>query len=84
MDKTRKITLKQKIHGKWDFDKTEFQKQKTEKLWLQIQFLPVGFTKSLARVTIFIYVTCELKNTWRRRILNCGPHFLKVTLASRH
>ena len=26
MDKTQKITLKCKIHGNWDFDKTEFQK----------------------------------------------------------
>ncbi len=25
-DKTQKITLKRKIHGKWGFDKTEFQK----------------------------------------------------------
>ena len=33
MDKTQKITLKREIHGKQDFDKTEFQ-QKTEKLWL--------------------------------------------------
>ena len=33
-DKTRKVTLKRKIQGKWDFDKTEFQKWKTEKLWL--------------------------------------------------
>ena len=25
-DKTQKIALKRKIHGKWDFGKTEFQK----------------------------------------------------------
>ena len=37
-DKTQKITLRHKIHGKWDFDKTEFQRQKTEKLWLQYIF----------------------------------------------
>ncbi len=34
MDKTQRITLKQKIPGKQDFDKTEFQKQKMEKLRL--------------------------------------------------
>ncbi len=32
-DKTWKITLIRKIHRKWDFDKMEFQKQKTDKLW---------------------------------------------------
>ncbi len=40
-DKTGKITLKQKIHRKWDFDKTEFQNYKTEKLWLYYNIYPV-------------------------------------------
>ena len=29
-DKTQKVTIKGKIHRKWDFDKTELKKKKTE------------------------------------------------------
>ncbi len=32
MDKTNKITLKWKIHGKWDFDKAEFPKVENGKI----------------------------------------------------
>ena len=56
MDKTQKISLKQKIHRKWDFDKTEFQKQKTEKLWLYNN----GQSQSCEKYTeaIFYVVYC--------------------------
>ncbi len=51
-DQTWRITLKLRIHGKWDCDKTEFQKYKTKKLLL---YVPVP-TKYKQAISIYLFL----------------------------